>query len=91
MIEVKKLLSLDTCFDQETSFYSIVPLLCMFPFEFLKKKKSKWGKRFDLSCEKGCWGNLESYVCLIKRILKKKTCSTSLGHFPGDLQMSPGR
>lgn len=39
MIEVKKLLSLDTCFDQETSFYSIVPLLCMFPFEFKKKKK----------------------------------------------------
>lgn len=35
------LLSLATCFDQGSSFDSIVALLCMFPFELKKKKKKK--------------------------------------------------
>ena len=35
------MLSLATCFDQGTSFYSVVALLCMFPFELKKKKERK--------------------------------------------------
>lgn len=62
MIEVKKLLSLDTCFDQETSFYSIVPLLCMFPFEFKKKKKKASGERGLISAVRRAAGEIWNLI-----------------------------